>query len=113
MQDDLCGDDDRSRAHARVRVQTRRVVAVLLILGAMVALYFQLAFAWGFTDSANWGAWGKPQTPAEHGGKFLTFLVRWSRWPVLASIASLIAGVLLWPRRKGTMPPKTTAVPGA
>lgn len=76
------------------------VIAALLILGPIVCLGFIMLFAWGWTDSTNWGAWSKgPQTPSEHLQKFCTCMLHF-HWPQILAFAALIAtGAYLWPRR--------------
>lgn len=85
---------------ARSRQNTRIAVAVLLLLGATAILGINLLFAWGWTDTTTWGSWSKPQTHEQHLQQFYSYLWRFT-WPaILGSLAMIIAGVLVFPKRK-------------
>lgn len=86
---------DGEKTRTCVHVGARIVVAVLLIVGGLGALAFQLWWAWGWTDNTIWGAWGKPQTHEQHVEKFVSYLVKFYWPPVLGSVAGIAAGVLL------------------
>ncbi len=79
----------------------RTVAGTLLILVPIVCLGFVALFRWGWTDSTTWGAWSKgPQTQSEYLDRFFSFMIRF-HWPqILATVAAIVAGIYVLPRKK-------------